>query len=362
MSGTYYWDYLGLDELLSCQRLVSGDDGPPARDEMLFIVVHQAFELWFKQVLWELDQVLDAMSGDFVADTDVVDCAAHLERIVEIQRVLVDQLEVLETMTSLDFLEFRDKLVPASGFQSVQFRLIENRLGLDPNRRLRISGARYTAALRDDHREALELSEDVPSLFDHVERWLERTPFLDWHGFQFWREYRTTVDALLRKERRAIEENTTLDEHTRAVQVEMAESVRESFESLFDAERYDRLRAEGKRRLSREAFLAAILISLYRHEPIFHTPFRLISTLVEIDEGFTVWRQRHALMAHRMIGARIGTGGTSGHRYLKAAADKHHVFSDLFDLATYQIPRSELPDLPAEMRAAMGFSQLEGNR
>ena len=124
----YYWSYLHLDELLSAQEPLSD---PAAHDELLFIVVHQAFELWFKQILFELDAVLDVMGQEVVAEKDMGEVVARLARITKVQRLLTDQIEVLETMTPLDFLEFRDVLIPASGFQSVQFRLIENKLGLD---------------------------------------------------------------------------------------------------------------------------------------------------------------------------------------------------------------------------------------
>jgi len=77
--------------------------------------------------------------------------------------------------------------------------------------------------------------------------------------------------------------------------------------------------------------------------------------LVDVDEGFSAWRQRHALLAHRMIGGRIGTGGTSGHEYLEAAASKHHVFHDLLDLPTFFIPRTALPALPAEVQTQLDF-------
>ncbi|HET9772671.1 MAG TPA: tryptophan 2,3-dioxygenase family protein, partial [Acidimicrobiia bacterium] len=121
----YYWDYLHLDRLLSAQEPLSD---PPAHDELLFIVVHQAFELWFKQILFELDGVLEVMGREVVAEKDMGEVVSRLMRITKIQRLFLDQLDVLETMTPLDFLEFRDVLIPASGFQSVQFRLIENKL------------------------------------------------------------------------------------------------------------------------------------------------------------------------------------------------------------------------------------------
>src|SRR5918999_5275717 len=118
---------------------------------MLFVIVHQAFELWFKQILWELGAIRDRMRRDALPERDMGRVVAGLGRIVTIQRLLVDQLDVLETMTPLDFLEFRDQLIPASGFQSVQFRLIEIRLGLDPGRRLKIKGQPYSSVLAAEH-------------------------------------------------------------------------------------------------------------------------------------------------------------------------------------------------------------------
>src|SRR5258708_22364938 len=125
-----YQESLQHDRLLSSQHPKSAEHGRPAHDEMLFIVVHQAYELWFKQILHELDSVLDLCRQDSVDERSIGVAVARLQRIAEIQKLLIDQLHILETMTPLDFLDFRDLLVPASGFQSVQFRLIEKKLGL----------------------------------------------------------------------------------------------------------------------------------------------------------------------------------------------------------------------------------------
>jgi tryptophan 2,3-dioxygenase len=348
----YYWSYLHLDALLSAQQPLSD---PPAHDELLFIVVHQAFELWFKQILFELDAVLAVMARDVVAEKDMGEVVAHLMRINRVQRLLTEQIEVLETMTPLDFLEFRDVLIPASGFQSVQFRLIENKLGLDTGHRLKIKGMPYTSVLSAAHAEALVASEREPSLHDHLERWLRRTPFLSFGGFDFWKAYRQAVAEMLARDRAVVEGHAHLDAGARAAAVAEFEATAASFEAVFDANKWAELVRAGKRRLSHRAFLAALLINLYRNEPIFQLPFRFLTTLVDIDEAFTAWRQRHALMVHRMIGGRIGTGGTSGHEYLAAAARRHRVFNDLFDLPTFFIPRSALPPLPAEVVEQMGF-------
>ena len=348
----YYFDYLQLDRLLSAQTPLSQ---PAAHDELLFIVTHQAFELWFKQILFELDVVLEVMGQDVVAEKDMGEVVSRLQRITVIQRLLIDQIDVLETMTPLDFLEFRDVLIPASGFQSVQFRLIENKLGLDTRHRLKIKGAAYTSVLSSEHAAALAASEAEPSLHDHVSRWLERTPFLSRPGFDFWTAYRQAVSDMLAGDRAVIETHPTLDEGAKAEQLAMFNQTVAGFEAAFDAQRWAELVAAGKRRLPHRAFLAALLINLYRDEPIFQLPFRFLTTLIDIDEGFTTWSHRHALLAHRMIGGRIGTGETAGHGYLEAAARRHRVFTDLFDLPTFFIPRSARPDLPAEVAEQMGF-------
>ncbi|HYT38582.1 MAG TPA: tryptophan 2,3-dioxygenase family protein, partial [Acidimicrobiia bacterium] len=333
----YYSSYLHLEQLLSAQVPLSE---PVAHDELLFIVVHQAFELWFKQILFELDAVLAVMGRDVVAEKDMGEVVSHLVRITKIQRLLTDQIDVLETMTPLDFLEFRDVLIPASGFQSVQFRLIENKLGLDTGHRLRIKGMPYTSVLSGEHAAAIEAAEREPSLHDHLERWLRRTPFLSFGGFDFWRAYREAVGDMMARDRAVIEAHPQLDGEGRTAALAEFDATMASFEAAFDANKWAELVRSGKRRLNHRAFLAALLINLYRDEPIFQLPFRFLTTLVDIDEGFTAWRQRHALMAHRMIGGRIGTGGTAGHEYLAAAARHHRVFNDLFDLPTFFIPRS----------------------
>jgi tryptophan 2,3-dioxygenase len=353
----YYWEYLHLDELLSAQQPLSD---PVAHDELLFIVVHQAFELWFKQILFELDAVLDVMGREVVAEKDMGEVVARLARINKVQRILTDQIEVLETMTPLDFLEFRDVLIPASGFQSVQFRLIENKLGLDRGHRLRIKGMPYTSVLSGEHAGAIEASEREPSLHDHLEQWLRRTPFLSFGGFDFWKAYREAVAEMMARDRAVVESHPQLDAEGRAAALAEFDATMASFEAAFDANKWAELVRAGKRRLSHRAFLAALLINLYRDEPIFQLPFRFLTTLVDIDEGFTAWRQRHALLAHRMIGGRIGTGGTSGHEYLAAAARRHRVFNDLFDLPTFFIPRSALPPLPPEVAEQMGFRYGQG--
>jgi len=351
----YYAEYLHLDRLLTAQRPASGNGGAPAHDEMLFIIVHQAFELWFKQILWELHAVMTAMAADHVPARELSRVVARLRRIAAIQPLLHHQLDVLETMTPLDFLDFRDELVPASGFQSVQFRLIENRLGVEPATRLRIKGAPYFATLSPEDREAAEASQQEPSLRDHLDRWLARTPFLRFGDFDFWQDYQTAVNEMRERERAIIEGNPNLDPVARDEQLATHRETIAGFDALFDRDRHDELVGRGLRQLSYDAFLAALLITLYRDEPMFHMPFQLLVALTDIDEGFTAWRYRHALLVQRLIGDKVGTGGTSGHVYLRKAAERHRAFRDLFELPTYCIPRSALPALAPSVREQLGF-------
>jgi tryptophan 2,3-dioxygenase len=355
----YYADYLQLDRLLSSQQMQSALHGRPAHDEMLFIIVHQAYELWFKQILWELDAVLATFRRSPVAEEDVGQAVLRLGRIVEIQRVLIQQVDVLETMTPLDFLDFRDDLIPASGFQSVQFRLIENELGMRRGDRIQILKAPYTSRFTPTDAARVEASETEPSLFDLIEGWLERTPFLAFGAFDFWREYRRAVDAMLANDRASIRNNPTLTEEEKATQLAGVEATASRFADVFEERaggtESDSGNAPG-RHFSRRALQAALLINLYRDEPILHLPFRLLTLLTDVDRNFTTWRQRHAQMVMRMIGTRIGTGGSSGHEYLDRTAERHRVFADLSGLASFYIPRSALPRLPADVRSRMGFN------
>jgi tryptophan 2,3-dioxygenase len=268
---------------------------------------------------------------------------------------LIQQVTVLETLTPLDFLDFRDCLYPASGFQSAQNRLIENKLGLKPDRRLTYNSLPYTSFVNEKERAALIESEKQPSLFELVDAWLARTPFLRTDGFDFWSLYRQTVETLFDEDRRVVREHALLKPEEKEKNLNEIDSSQETFKALFDEKRYEELRAQGLFRLSYQAVHAALLIQLYRDQPILHLPFQILTSLQDIDELMTTWRYRHSLMAHRMLGRKIGTGGSSGAQYLKQATDKHRVFSDLFNLATFFIPRSRLPKLPEEVRKRLDF-------
>src|SRR5690349_6691975 len=181
----YYGDYLKLDTLLAAQVPESTRQGQAAHDEMLFIIVHQAYELWFRQILHELDRIQDDFESENVADESLGRIVHGLDRINEILKLLVQQLDVLETMTPLDFLDFRDLLMPASGFQSMQFRAIETRLGLRREGRLLFDERAFDERLSAADRARLAQAETKPKLIDQLDRWLARTPFVAIGSFAF---------------------------------------------------------------------------------------------------------------------------------------------------------------------------------
>jgi tryptophan 2,3-dioxygenase len=350
-----YGSYLQLDKLLDAQTLQSALAGRPAHDELLFIITHQTYELWFKQVLHELRAALAVLRADFVPDKQLGQALRSLERVVAIQKVLIEQISILETMTPLDFLDYRDVLGPSSGFQSYQFRAIENLLGLKREQRLTYNSAPYESMMQPhEQRFAVAPEKDV-TLFDALDNWLARTPFVQSQDFDFWRAFSQRVDEMLRRDAAIIGGSPLLNDDARADQLRRLDATRAEFATVFDRAQYDALRAQGKRRLRFEAFLAALMISLYRDEPLFQTPFRLLTALINIDEQLMLWRHRHVLMVSRMIGTKIGTGGSSGVDYLQQTVSRHRVYSDLFNLSTYLIPRSQLPPLPERLQGELDF-------
>src|SRR5262245_15693063 len=192
-----YGEYLRLDRILDAQTPWSGQGGPAAHDELLFIVFQKTYELWFLQILFELDDVQMRFSASLVDERDMQPILARLERIVAIWRLLVRQLDVLETMAPQDFLDFRDSLRSASGFQSWQFRLIEARLGLRRRDRIPVLNGEYDAVFGEERRRQIAQAEQQPSLHDQLDSWLSRTPFVERGGYKFFETYRAAVEAML---------------------------------------------------------------------------------------------------------------------------------------------------------------------
>lgn len=345
----YYADYLELEKILDAQHPVSFDAPyTPAHDEMLFIIIHQAYELWFKQIMHEVASVIGIMQQPAINDNSPeLQTAVHrLNRVNTIMRVLVHQMDIMETMTPMDFLDFRDLLRPASGFQSWQFKVLEARLGLRFEERH--GQAYYTSMLKPEYTKIVKESEQLPNLLELMNNWLERMPFFSdsalWQDFPktfenakgdlhpFWQEYRHRLVQSL-----ADAESANL----------------KYFEIVMGFEQ-----GENPRQLSAAASRAALFIMLYQGYPMLQQPFQLINAVLELDEQLSTWRYRHMNMVHRMIGHRIGTGGSTGKDYLKGAADKHYIFKEFAQLTSFLIERRRLPELGRLMAARLGFASI----
>lgn len=332
MSNVYYPDYLQLGKILRAQEPESDKLGKPAHDEMLFIIIHQAYELWFKQLLHEVGSVIDIFEHKRLDDNGgELNIVVHrMHRVNQILDLLVKQLGILDTMTPLDFLDFRDMLRPASGFQSMQFKILEARLGLRMEDRF--GRQYYTSQLHAEHKAQIEALESKRTLRELVNEWLERMPFLQkeyWPGEgQFFADLeKRYVDSLVQGE----EGNAAL------------------WNEIFKT-------GSDKRHFSPVAARSALFIMLYRDEPIFQQAFRFLDALVILDSGMARWRARHIDMVHRMIGLRVGTGGSTGKNYLRGAMDHHYVFNEIADLGSFLFERRKLPPLPQGLKKAVGFA------
>lgn len=257
-----YNDYLKVDELL---RLQVPQSEPAHHDEMLFIVIHQAYELWFKLILHELAKAIEHMDAG-----EVLRARHFVERVVEIQKLLVKQIHILETMAPAEFLQFRHRLMPASGFQSVQFRELEFMCGLKDRRYL----AFFTSS---------------PELCARLERVLAA------------RDLRTAYYDMLRR----------LD-----------------FELPPDIS-VEALRADD---VARDQLFRALL-PVYR-DPGLNLPLYLLTeSLVSLDAQLGLWREHHVRVVERIIGFKRGTGGSSGVGYLQSTTQKK-CFPFLWEIRT----------------------------
>ena len=151
-------------------------------------------------------------------------------------------------------------------------------------------------------------------------------------------------------------ENIFWDQYKKAYGGSLAEKEKENIDAFDDV--FFRQR-ESHYTLSAKANRAALFIMLYRGYPLLQAPFQLLNELLDIDEQLSTWRHRHMNMVHRMIGTRIGTGGSSGKDYLKAAADKHYIFKEIAQLTSFLIERRKLPQLPKAIEKRLGFDTGE---
>ena len=357
---TTYWDYIRVEELLALQQGREQDATPPSRHEVVFITVHQVYELWFKLVIAELDALRGLFALDRVPERQMAEAARALDRVRTIMLQAESHFDVVESIDTRDYLEFRDKLFPASGFQSAQMREMEILLGLPDEERVGFgSDQGYLKALRDADGKPSVASErvearreDGPSLCAAFEEWLHRTPI---RGSMPESEGDAeTVDAFIDDylkqhamcARRLVEEIAAAsgghaDDH----------HLRSRYETEVQAAA-DFLRADDARR--RRIRAAAIFIECYRELPLLTWPSQVIDKVVAMEQAMVRFRQRHARMVERVIGRRLGTGGSSGVDYLDDTA-RYRVFKDLWALPTLLIPTADLPPLadtaPYEFKA-----------
>lgn len=337
-----YADYLQLHELLELQ----GDDRNINSDEMHFIIVHQTFELWFKQVIRELSEARNILGGDHVPEDDIPRAVDHLGRTTEIFRLMANQWTVLETLTPQGFLAFRDGLGSASGFESFQMREFEILLGLDNDDR--IGGMDPLSSFRrmaeGDERSAtilarLEDAMSQPSLYESMMNWVERTPIMgSSYGSKGDAEnVRAYIETHLEAHRAVCEEAAERsagwgagDPSKMAARMAAAHDGAISF-----------LMPEGEVSRARAGLL---FIESYRELPLLTWPRTLIDAIVELEESMVKWRHSHARMVERIMGRRIGTGGTSGVDYLDATS-QYRIFKDLWGVRTILVKPEKRPAL-----------------
>lgn len=356
-----YHDYLGLDKILNAQFPVSKKYGTMAHDEHLFIVVHQTYELWFKQIIFELDSIRELLGKPMVDERCLLVIVQRVQRINLVWKLLNDQIAILETMAPTDFLDFRGYLSTASGFQSLQFRIFENKLGLSEANRIKFNQKHYDYVFNDhESKEQLKKSEEEPSLLKLIEAWLERTPGLvtfdyNEHGSKIeynylLQEYEKSVSQYLKdsylvpaeEEENEINKKSLMDEYKKTL---------DSFATIFDQDKHNKLVERGERKLSHKALWGALMIWLNRDEPRFHLPYQLLSLLTDLDNLINRWRYNHALLAQRQVGNKSGTGGSSGYSYLRSTAgDRYKLFNDILNLSTWLIPREYTPKLTEDIR------------
>ncbi|CAF1378012.1 unnamed protein product, partial [Didymodactylos carnosus] len=329
-----YTTYLGLVQLLSSMKCLSRTDptdenSPHQHDEHFFILIHQVFELWFKQFLFEIDSIRAIFAIPESVNHNMYAIISRLQRCTTIWRMLIDQLELLETMTPGAFLEFRDYVTPASGFQSLQFRIIENKLGLTDKSRSVYKMNHFTDQMftRRVQAEELKKSMEEKSLLMLLEKWLENI-YDSITSLDFLNEYKLGVERFIDHEVEK-EKNSAKDEN------KAASLIRKKFDKMINKNAYDELLSNNQRRMSQKAMLAALMISIYHEEPCFHEDYQLLYLLMDIDSLIASWRrmcttliiyktslntvlplEKHVLLVQRQIGSKQGTGGTGGLIYL----------------------------------------------
>lgn len=339
-----YSEYLRLNELLELQAGEIGCEREINNDETHFIIIHQIFELWFKLILSELRCARNLLMRSHVEESDIPKVVGHLDRVTEICRLMANQWKVMETLSPQDFLVFRDKLGTASGFESWQMRELEFLMGLKNNERNKgMDPLTHYRKLADENPVYLQglqkLEETIkePSLEEVLKKWLERTPIQgsfinEENDEKFVDEFIDNyLDSMIKQNQEILEnmsEYSSVDKKT----------LEKRFESnIISAKEY--LRPDGKTNRGRAGLL---FIEAYRDLPLLAWPRKLIDSFVELEESMVLFRTHHARMVERIIGRRVGTGGSSGVDYLDETT-KYRIFKDLWGVRTILIKKSALP-------------------
>ncbi len=340
-----YAAYLRLPELLGCQEPPSPEGGTRAlahHDEMLFLVVHQVFELWFRQILHDLSLARDLLgrpdrpeADRRVPEEDIPRITDLLRRVNEIFRLMTDQFTVLETMPSVHFLAFRDLLLPASGFQSFQFRELEILAGLRDDQRLGAAGTGYDRLLSPEERERLARRREEMNLAEAVFAWLARTPVGE--------AFPDFAEAFEKAYAAYVEEQGSYHGRNPNVDPQAAGRAAARIRAQGEACR-TWIRAGDER--DRNARLGFLFLMSYRTRPLLRWPGALCETLCEFEERFRLFRFRHARMVERMIGSRVGTGGSTGIAYLDETARRYRIFGTLLEGVSFLIDTARLPPIP----------------
>jgi tryptophan 2,3-dioxygenase len=363
---TSYWDYIKIEELLALQGGLDGSGGEPTNDEVMFIVVHQIDELWFKLALRELVSLRDLFASTPVAEQSLALATRGIRRMGLLFQQIAQHFALMETLTTRDYLAFRDKLSPASGFQSAQLREIEILFGLPDEERIPLGGEHsYMQALRSADgapspasRRVEARLEDKPTLKDAIHEWLYRTPIQG-----------SSPHDPKDQERVAGFVESYLAAHTRAAETSLAIG-REAATTVEARQRLE-ARYERERASAREFLLAGdvpedhrfrtlriraavVFIESYRELPLLAWPREVIDGIVALEQSFVIFRQRHARMVERVIGRRTGTGGSAGVEYLDQTALRYRIFRDIWAVRTLLIRAAELP--PVEHEEAYDFA------
>jgi tryptophan 2,3-dioxygenase len=363
----YYSEYLHLDKILDAQHPKSAENGKAAaHEEMLFIIVHQAFELWFKQVRHELCSIIESLHKERIDDnTDEMSVIIQrLYRVIKIIRLMNAQFEVLETMKPLNFLDFRNYLYPASGFQSKQFRIVEAMLGLKMHCRHMPEHYKnvctHAGGFHQEDYEEITAAENNLSVLEGVKNWLSRMPFFH---TQLWKDYTLQFPGNVVSENVFISDYYNLYQQSQrelgvnVLQEQQAKNATNTTDKPVVADCFKNIFLDkGAEQFSAKELTAALFIQLYGQHPMLHLPFELLNSLVEIDDLLSLWRYKHYSMVKKMIGTSPGTGGTEGAGYLLGAVQKNRIFSDLLVLPTFFLEKRKLPVLPKKLKDLLEFN------